>query len=152
MDYKKALNKCMHICSNREYCINDIEERLAKWDVSKADWQIIIRHLITEKYIDNNRYVSAFINDKFKYNHWGKIKIRYQLKQKKIDESTIIKFIDTIDEQAYKEVIKYEIDKKMKSVKGKNNFEKKQKTAKYVISKGFEANNVFDIIKLANNI
>ncbi len=150
MDYKKALNKCMHICSQREYCINDIEQRLAKWDVKKSEHQKIIEYLLAEKYIDHNRYVSAFVNDKFTYNHWGKIKIRYQLKQKKIDNPTINKYVDAIDASAYKQAIQHEVSKKLKSVKGKNDFEKKQKTARYVVSKGFEPNEVFNILNLDN--
>ena len=150
MDYKKALNKCMLICSQREYCINDIEEKLLKWGVLENNWQKVIKYLVTEKYIDHSRYVPAFVNDKFTYNHWGKIKIRHHLKQKKINELTIDEFINIIDSETYKQVIQDEINKKKHSVNGKNNFEKNQKIARYLISKGFEPNMVFDILKLNN--
>ena len=144
MNIKKALSKCMYICSQREYCIYNIETKLHKWEVLVDDQHEIIDSLIKENYIDHDRYVPAFIKDKFTFNHWGKIKIRYYLKQKRIDDSTINKFINTIDELAYEEVIVNEINKKRNSVKGDDKFEINQKVARYVISKGFEADMVFE--------
>ncbi len=148
MEYKKALDKCMGICSQREYCIFDIEEKLMKWEVSMSEHQKIVKVLIDERFIDHDRYVPAFINDKFTFNHWGKIKIRYYLKQKRIEESIIKKYLNTIDEDTYDLTIRNEIEKKRRSVKGNSPFEINQKIAKYVISKGFEPNKVFEILKL----
>jgi len=148
MDFKKALNKCMYTCSKREYCAFDVEEKLRKWEVSEADQIKIIDELIKEKYIDNNRYVSAFVNDKFVFNHWGKIKIKYHLKQKRIDEKIINKYIDSINYSDYEKTILEEIKKKKKTVTGKNEFEKTQKVARFVISKGFEPQKVFDFLQI----
>ena len=148
MELKKALDKCMYICSQREYCIHDIEEKLAKWEVNVNVHQEIIKTLLAEKYIDHKRYVPAFINDKFTFNHWGKIKIRYHLKQKRIEDALIKTYLDAIDNSSYNEVIQEEINKKKRLVKGTNEFDKKQKIARYIISKGFEPNIVFEIMKM----
>jgi regulatory protein len=148
MELKKALDKCMYICSQREYCIHDIEEKLTKWEVNIIVHQEIIKTLLAEKYIDHKRYVPAFINDKFTFNHWGKIKIRYHLKQKRIEDALIKTYLDAIDNQSYNEVIQEEINKKKRMVKGANEFDRKQKIARYVISKGFEPNIVFEKMKM----
>ena len=148
MEFNKALNKCMFICSKREYCAFDIEEKLIKWLVSKSDQIKIIDELIENKYIDNERYTSAFVNDKFVFNHWGKIKIKYHLKQKRIDGEIINRYIDKINNSDYEQTILNEINKKQKTVNGKNEFEKNQKVARYVISKGFEPQKVFEILQI----
>lgn len=148
MEFKKAIEKCMYICSQREYCINDIEVKLMKWEVNPSDREKIISHLLSEKFIDHIRYVTAFVNDKFNFNHWGKIKIRYHLKQKRIEEKTINNSLDLIDDTKYDKVILKEINKKRRSATGKNDFEKNQKTARYVISKGFEPYKVFKILNM----
>lgn len=144
MDIKKALSKCMHICSQREYCVYDIELKLQKWEVSKNNQHNIIDVLLEEKYISHERYVPAFIKDKFTFNHWGRIKIRYYLKQKRIEDSVINKFISGIDKIEYEKTIVTEINKKRASIKGDNSFEMNQKIARYVISKGFEPEKVFE--------
>ena len=148
MDFKKALNKCMYTCSKREYCVIDIKKKLIKWEVSESDQIKIINNLIKEKYIDENRYVLAFVNDKFAFNHWGKIKIKYHLKQKRIDKEIINKYIDKINHSDYEQTILEEIKKKKKTVTGKNEFEKNQKVARFVISKGFEPQKVFDFLQI----
>lgn len=144
MNFNKALSKCMYICSQREYCVYDIETKLTKWEVLVDDKNKVIDTLLDDKYIDHDRYVPAFINDKFTFNRWGKVKIKYYLKQKRIDDSIINKFISTIDELAYEKVLVDEINKKRKSIKGEDKFEINQKVARYVISKGFEPEKVFE--------
>ncbi|MDA3894364.1 MAG: regulatory protein RecX [Salinivirgaceae bacterium] len=148
MELKKTLEKCMQICSQREYCIFDIENKLQKWEIDKKDQQKIIDTLVLEKFIDHERYVPAFINDKFKFNHWGKIKIRYYLKQKHIDSQIINIYLAQIDDDLYLKTIKNEIKNKRQTAKGKDDFEKNQKVARYVISKGFEPDKVFQLLKL----
>lgn len=44
--------------------------------------------LETESYIDEARYARAFVNDKFRFDHWGRIKIRYALRQRVYQTST----------------------------------------------------------------
>jgi regulatory protein len=148
MELKKTLEKCMQICSQREYCIFDIENKLQKWEIDKKDQQKIIDTLVLEKFIDHERYVPAFINDKFKFNHWGKIKIRYYLKQKHIDSQIINIYLAQIDDDLYLKTIKNEIKNKRQTAKGKDDFEKNQKVARYVISKGFDPDKVFQLLKL----
>ena len=143
MEINKAIAKCMHLCSCREYCVFDIEAKLLKWDIESNDIYSIINTLLDEGYIDQERYTKAFINDKFKFNHWGKTKIKYHLRQKHIDTATINKFINSINEKDYKETIINEIIKKRESIKDDNSFEAQQKIARYVISKGFEPEMVF---------
>jgi len=148
MEFKRALEKCMHVCSQREYCIGDIKEKLKKWEITSTDQGKIISQLLAEKFIDHNRYTPAFISDKFNFNHWGRIKITYYLKQKGIEKDIIETHLNKIDCIEYKRILKIEIDKKAKGIKGNNDFEKNQKIARYAISKGFEPNLVFELLKL----
>jgi len=147
MDKKQALAKCMKICSVREYCVDDILKKLTNWEISDKDKTYIIDYLISEKFIDNKRYTIAYIKDKFIFNKWGKIKIKYHLKQKHIENNIIENVINkVIDDNDYYNTVKNEIVKKSKSVKGKNDFEIKQKILRYMSSKGFETAIVFDVL------
>ena len=137
----------MDLCSRREYCITDISEKLYKWEIDKPNSDKIIEQLIAEKYLDHSRYCRAFVNDKFKFNHWGRIKITYHLKHKMIEDSFIKSAIDQVDEETYHKVILEEIKKKSKTVKGKTNFEKQGRIAKAIISKGFEPSLVCNLLK-----
>lgn len=147
MDINKALSKCMQLCSRREYCNSEIIEKLNTWEVATENHNKIIEKLTQEKFIDHNRYAQAFVNDKFKFNNWGKVKIKYHLKQKQIEDSVINKHLNDIDPTAYELTLKTEINKKIQTTKANSYFEKNQKVARYAISKGFEPSLVFDLLK-----
>jgi regulatory protein len=147
MDKKQALAKCMKICSVREYCVDDILKKLTNWEISEKDKVSIIEYLISEKFIDNKRYAIAYVKDKFTFNKWGKIKIKYNLKQKHIENSIVDDALNNIiADNDYYNTAKHEIIKKYKTIKGNNDFEIKQKILRYMSSKGFESSVVFDIL------
>ena len=64
--FKVSLNKSMAQCSHKELCRDDIRKKLLLWGVGNDDIEKIIRILISEKFIDESRYASAFVRDKFK--------------------------------------------------------------------------------------
>jgi regulatory protein len=148
MEREKALSKCMHICSLREYCVDDIEKKMEKWKVGSNDVKYIIDKLLQDNFINHDRYVVAFINDKFLFNHWGKIKIRYHLKHKYVESNIIERHLEDIDIVKYEEVIDLEIKKKRRTVKGNSEFEINQKIARFLISKGFEQDKVFSRLRI----
>ncbi len=82
MNKKEALTKSRSVCSRQEQCHQDILNKLSNWDVSKSDSEQILEILEQEGFIDHSRYATSFANDKLKFNGWGKIKIRWMLRQK----------------------------------------------------------------------
>jgi len=84
-DYKYWLNKMCRICSTSEKSTNDILDKLKNSDLTDAETDEIIKYLIHNNFINHKRYASAFVSDKFKFNKWGKLKIKMALKQKGIE-------------------------------------------------------------------
>ncbi|MGD9992121.1 MAG: regulatory protein RecX [Salinivirgaceae bacterium] len=147
MTFQQALNKCMDICSRREYCSYDVLEKLRRWELPEPDAEKIIEQLKKDRFISHERYCQAFVSDKIKFNHWGKIKIAYYLKQKQLEHNIIQDALETIDDNLYAEIIRSEIKKKQKTVKAKSDYEKQGKVAQSVIAKGFEPALVFELLK-----
>lgn len=145
MDKSQALAKAMQICSKTEKCVADIEQKLEAWGVSRSDSQAIIQNLKNEKFIDENRYASYFANDKFRFNQWGRIKIAYMLKSKKIPVESIENALTQIDEKKYIDTLRKILEEKARKTKFINEFDKKGKLMRYAQGKGFE----FDLINQA---
>lgn len=146
---KQALSKCMAICSKAEKCISDIQKKLNEWEIDPSESQKIISQLVTEKFIDEERYANYYVRDKFRFNQWGKVKIAFQLKMKKISAQTIQQALDEIDAEAYNNLLRKLLQDKIRKTKFKNNFDRKAKLYNFATSKGFE----FDIIsKILNEI
>jgi len=144
--YKTALNKAMAQCSKREYCCDDIRTRLNQWGVTDNDTEKIINTLIKENFINELRFASAFVKDKFKYNKWGKIKIGIHLNSKKVPSAIIKTALDDIDYETYTNVLKGIISAHRRTVKAKNRYDLKAKLLRHALSKGFESSLVYEIL------
>ncbi len=146
ISFEKALHKAAVYCSSSERCISDLKDRFESWQVKDADRQKIIDYLITEKYIDEKRYATAYAKDKFRYNKWGKIKINLQLKAKQIDDEIIREALNNIDEDDYIEMVRKLTKDKLKHISYQNEYEKKAKLVRFLTSKGFESGIVFKVL------
>jgi regulatory protein len=144
--YKTALSKAMAQCSKREYCTEDIRSKLELWGVGSADTERIIAALIKENFINESRYASAFVRDKFRYNKWGKIKIAAHLRIKKIPSDKIRTALESIDYEVYIKVLRELIEKHKKSIKAKNQYALKAKLLRYGLSKGFESTLIYELL------
>lgn len=144
--YKTALSKAMAQCSRREYCCEDIRNKLDSWGVGISDSERIIGTLLKENFINESRFASAFVKDKFRYNKWGKIKISMHLRAKKIPSDIIKTALDEIDYDVYSNTIKSIIVSHRKTVKAKNQYDLRAKLLRHVLSKGFESSIVYEIL------
>ncbi|MBI5218932.1 MAG: RecX family transcriptional regulator [Bacteroidia bacterium] len=139
-DVKEALKKAKKLCSGREKCTSEIRHKLKEWSLSSEQFDAVITLLIKEGYIDETRYANAFVNDKFRFNKWGKKKIEYALKEKSIPGEIIHSALGRIDDKDYLGVLKKEIKSKLKNVSAKNKYELMGKLLKFAQGKGFETN------------
>ena len=144
--FKIALEKAMAQCSRREYCSDDIRNKLSLWGVDNDDIGKILRILISDNFINEPRYATAFVRDKFKYNKWGKVKISAHLRGKKVPQDIIRSALDSIDNDLYIKLLRELIEAHRKSVKAENQYDLKAKLLRYGLSKGFESSLLYDIL------
>ena len=76
-------------CAVSEYCRADIRKMMSRWELPEGVADKIIKRLQDERYIDEQRYAHAFVRDKFRYNHWGWIRIEQELKRRNIPQEYI---------------------------------------------------------------
>lgn len=145
---KKALSKCMALCSKSEKCISDIRNKLEKWPLSETELQKVINALIEEKFIDEQRFAESFVRDKFRFNQWGKIKIAFYLRNKNICESTIKHALEQIDETEYYQILCTMLQQKSKSVKAGSDYEKNAKLIRFAQGRGFEYEIIAKALKI----
>jgi regulatory protein len=144
--YNAALSRAMAICSRREYCVYDIQSKLQSWGISDQDNEKIIKALIKENFINEKRFTEAFVRDKFRYNRWGKVKIKAHLKLKKIPADIITSSLNSIDNELYIKTLKELLTIHRRLVKAKNQYDLKGKLLRYGLSKGFESELLYDLL------
>ena len=133
-------------CAYQERCLFEIETKLTSLNSSPSDLTSILTHLKECNFFDQERFSTSYAIGKFRNNKWGKQKIKAGLFQKKISADLISKALASIDITEYKLMLQDLYEKKWLSLKTeKNEFERKQKTLRYLQAKGFEYNEISEL-------
>ncbi len=149
--YQKALNKAMYLCSKAEKCKSDIRKKLFDWKAKPEDHIKVINELEKQLFIDEERYTNFYVRDKFKFNKWGKIKIKAMLLQKQIPEKLIDEAIDKIKQEEYLEMLKNVINQKLKQIKETDPYKKKTRLLQFTSGRGFEPNIILQLLEKIKN-
>jgi regulatory protein len=136
---EQALQKAKHYCGYQERCHSETKEKLYSLGLYKQQVEECIAQLIEENYLNEERFAQQFAGGKFRMKQWGRVKIKYELKQKQVSEYCIKKGLKEIDEDDYLKVLKKLALEKWTAVKTeKNIFIKLRKTQDYLMQKGYE--------------
>ena len=140
MSYDRALEKAMRYCSYQERCLLDMEKRFYAWNVKKEDWDKIIDHLIKDDFLNEDRYIEAYVRGKFIMKKWGKNKIIAGLMQKRISGDKVnAKIQSEIGKDEYLNTIEVLINKKKLLIDDEDDLRKRDKIYRYMLSKGYES-------------
>ena len=90
---EEALNRVASYCSTAEHCRAEINEKLQRWGIAYDTIARILDRLESEKFIDDERFCRAFVNDKFRFAKWGKMKIAQGLYMKKIPSDVAWRYL-----------------------------------------------------------
>lgn len=143
----EALNKAAAYCTLCERCVSEVTAKLTAWGVPHCEQEKIITRLIEEKFINEARYCHAFVNDKVRFNRWGRIKIRAALCEKRLPRELINEAMDNIDEEEYTASLAEVIAAKRKELKGKDDHAAQQKIIRHAASRGYEPSLILRTIK-----
>ncbi len=144
---EQALQKIKHYCAYQERCHHEVKEKLYSLGMHRKEVDELISQLIEENYLNEERFAIQYAGGKFRMNHWGKVKIKYALKQKQVSEYCIKKALLQIDNDAYMKTIEKLAAEKQNTLKGeKNDFVKLRKVLDYLLQKGFEADLIKDAL------
>ena len=106
----------------------------------------IIVELINENFLNEERVARSYARGKFRFKKWGRMKIKQNLKLKRVSKYCIKKGMEEIEEEEYMEVLEKILRKKMEEYKAPNFYQLKQKAGKFAITKGYESGLVWNLI------
>jgi regulatory protein len=102
--------------------------------------------LIEENYLNEERFARQFAGGKFRMKKWGRVKIAYELKQKRISSYNIKMAMEEIDEDQYQAVLKKMAEERWKKMKDEQHIVRQAKTYQYLLQKGYESNLIKAVI------
>ncbi len=142
----EALIKLQKYCAYQDRCHQEVRAKLLELEVYGDDLENIIVDLISERFLDEERFARSYVRGKFRIKSWGRIRIRQELKQRNISAYCLKKGFEEINEIDYHETLTKLIKKKNKEEREKNEFKRKGKLAQYAIRKGYETHLVWTVI------
>lgn len=139
--------KIKQYCAYQERCHSEVRDKLYSYGLHKNEVEEIISTLITQNYLNEERFAIQFAGGKFRMKQWGKIKIKQALKFKQVSDYCIRKALKEIDTKDYEKVFQKLAEQKLKTLKSeKNIFIKKRKLQDFLLQKGFETNMIREAV------
>lgn len=141
----EAKVKIAAYCAYQERCQEEVRTKLAERGIFGAEGEDLIATLITEGFLNEERFACAFVRGKFGLKKWGRNKILMELKMKKVSPNCIKAGMKEIDQDEYWEVLLHLASKKWETLKETVLIKKKYKLQQYLIGRGFEP----DLVQMA---
>ena len=132
-----AFSKLAALCARSEHCQHDLTEKMRQWGMDEQAQARVMERLVKGRYVDEERFVRAFVDDKIRYNHWGRRKVEQALWMKQVDRDLVAEVLDEVESEAYVEQLRPLLQQKRKSVTGRNDYERNMKLLKWAVGRGF---------------
>jgi len=145
--FEEIKQKLVNYCVYQDRCHYEVEQKMKEFLLIDEAKEEIMLYLLQENYLNEERFTRSYIRGKFYIKHWGKTKIKIHLKQKQVPEKLINICFDEIDENDYKKTIRKIYEDYYSKQKGLKEYQRKSKTIKYLMSRGFEYEKINDIFE-----
>lgn len=144
--FEEIKQKVVNYCVYQDRCHAEVEQKMRDFLLIPEAKDEIFLFLIKENYLNEERFTRSYIRGKFYIKHWGRNKIRMNLKQKGINEKLISSSMDEIHEEDYDKTVMKLFENYFATQKGLNDYQKKTKTIRHLLSKGFEYEVISELI------
>lgn len=144
--FAEALDKLRNYCAYQERCHKDVKDKLLTMGMNPQTTDQIISTLISKNYVNETRFAQQFTSGKFSIKHWGKMRIKRELKIRGVSNYDIIKALAIIDPDAYINKLHVLSDKRWGQLKGHKPKVRKQKLFQYLAHRGWETDLIYQEI------
>jgi len=125
-------------CAYQDRCHHEVRQKLVKLGLYGDNLEEVLYDLVTEGFLNEERFARSFTRGKFRMKGWGRIRIEQELKKRQISEYCIRKGLEEIEATAYQKQLYATLQKKGDSLAGNPPFEQRSKAGQYAIRRGFE--------------
>ena len=149
---KEAIHKIEHYCAYQERCHEEVVQKLRSMKMDADEIDTIMVHLISDNFLNEERFAQSFARGKHRIKHWGKVRIVNELKAKKITQTLINIALKEISTEEYLSTFHTLADRNWESIKETNLLKKRKKFCDYLMRRGFESNLIFEKAKELENL
>jgi regulatory protein len=134
-------------CAYQERCSYELQKKMNTWNLDVEDQNILLADLISNNFLNEERFAEAYVSGKTRIKKWGRIKIRIELQRRFISEYSINKGLKTIDPDQYWEALLDLAARKWEALKMEtNDYKRKMKIYSFLSAKGYETDIIRDAV------
>ncbi len=141
------LAKMRKYCDYQERSHQQVRDKLYEAQLYGDDVEEIISILITENFLNEERFAKAYARGKFKINAWGRVKIIQGLKQHRVHANGIKAAMTEIDEDEYMAVLTKLLEQKKSLIKEKHPLRRTYALMRFAAQRGFENDLVREVLE-----
>lgn len=134
----QAKVKIAAFCAYQERSQQEVRDKLYSYGLYSEEVEELISVMITENFVNEERFAVAYVRGKFHLKKWGRLKIEQGLKQHRLTANCIKLGMREIDPEKYWEMLVKLAENKWASTKETDLFRKKAKVHRFLVSRGFE--------------
>jgi regulatory protein len=135
---EQAILSIRHFCAYQERAQQEVRDKLYELGMTMPEVEEIIADLISENFLNEERFAISFAGGHFRIKGWGKLKINHDLYQKKVSNFNIKMALQSIDQDDYLAKLLELANKKWNSLKGERGLSRMAKTHAFLHQRGFE--------------
>lgn len=148
---EKAYQKITAFCSFRDRTQKEILDKLYAIGASKDIVKNLILKLEEEGYLNEERMARSYAGGKFRVKAWGKKKIQVHMKHLGLSKEQISKGLEEISTEEYESRLHDLFEKKWDSLHKEEDLRQRlAKTIRFLASKGYEADLIWEVVKKRN--
>jgi regulatory protein len=146
-ELKSIKEKICAYCAYQERTQQEVRHKLWDLGIKYDQAEEVIAYLTNENFINEERFALTYAGGKFRIKKWGRLKIKEGLQQKGVSAYCLNLALKSLDEDEYLQTLREIIDKKDFIEREANPFKRNHKIARFAISKGYEPELVWSILK-----
>lgn len=146
LTYENALTRAANLCARAEHCRFEIAAKLRQWGTDVQDAERILDWLEDGGFINEERFAQSFVHDKYRFDGWGRTKIRYTLRRYGIGDAAVEAAFREIDEDEYVGILRTLLETKSRHSAETDPYKKKASLFRYAMSRGYEPQLISKIV------
>lgn len=142
-----ALSKLEQYCAYQDRCHQEVRTKLLDLGIYGDDLEEIISDLISDNFLNEERYARSYARGKFRIKKWGRTRIQRELKLRNISAYCLRKAMEEIEEEEYEQTLRAVLEKKERLLRESDFYKKRYKLVQYAMQRGFESALVWATVK-----
>lgn len=143
----EALAKIYRYCAYQERSHHEVKNKLFDFGLNPDEVDEILSKLITDGFVNEERFAKAYAGGKFRMKKWGRVRIERELNSLGLSERCISAGMKEIVDDDYHKTLQTLLEKKNDLISETDPFIRKDKLAKFAIGRGYEPDLVWKMIK-----